>query len=404
MPASSPNYARLKRGPYIWSLYLLLGLFAFMLTMVGPMVPYLQDEFGISYALAGLHQSAFALGMVLTGLFAGTVIRRLGLTACLYGGMAAMLAGLLVMVAARTPAVTLGGCFLMSIGGTVALAAIQTGFANGPEGHRTTLIMEGNVLASVMTMLVPVTLVAGARLGMGWRVVFPTMLAMFAITAAFGLPATRKHQATRDEKADAGSGSLGAGYWRMWLLVFFGVSVEWAIGFWCMSYLAGLPGGSREMAAAGTVVLGLSAVLGRFVSSRLSGSIRAVHLVAFAMALAALGFPLYWLRADSASAFAGLFLCGFGSSNFYPLGFSLALGHARTNAAAASSYMPIASGLAIGLAPFLLGRLADGADLKLALLYIPIGLLVMGIVLLFDGVQTKKAPPAGSASMQSVTA
>jgi MFS family permease len=251
---------RLHRGPYIWSLYLLLGLFSFMLTMIGPMVPYLQDEFRMDYTLAGLHQSAFALGMVGTGLFASRIIKRLGLTASLYGGMAGMVLALLIMVLAKSPAFTLGGVFAISLGATVALVSIQTGFANGPEGFQSKLILEGNVMASVMTMFVPLVLLTGARWGLGWRIIFPFMLLAFLAVSGFGLPAMRKHQATRDEKADAGGGKLKKGYWRMWLLVFFGVSVEWAIAFWCMTYLLGLPGNSRGLAAAGTVVLGLSAV------------------------------------------------------------------------------------------------------------------------------------------------
>ncbi|HPB66836.1 MAG TPA: hypothetical protein PLW80_09740, partial [Spirochaetales bacterium] len=117
---------RLVRTPYLWSLYLLLGLFSFMLSMIGPMVPYLRDEFSLSYGLAGLHQSAFALGMVIMGFLGSSVIRRLGTALSLWGGMADMLAGLLVMILAHGPAMTLTGVFVMSLGGTVALAAIQT--------------------------------------------------------------------------------------------------------------------------------------------------------------------------------------------------------------------------------------------------------------------------------------
>ncbi len=375
---------RLHRGPYIWSLYLLLGLFSFMLTMIGPMVPYLQDEFRMDYTLAGLHQSAFALGMVGTGLFASRIIKRLGLTASLYGGMAGMMLALLVMVLAKSPAFTLGSVFLMSLGGTVALVAIQTGFANGPEGFQSKMILEGNVMASAMTMFVPLVLLAGTRWALGWRIVFPFMLIAFLMISGFGLPAMRKHQATRDEKADAGGGKLKKGYWRMWLLVFFGVSVEWAIAFWCMTYLLGLPGNSRGLAAAGTVVLGLSAVLGRFTASRIGDRIRTERLVLITMAITLIGFPLYWLRLNAPLTFLGLALCGLGSSNFFPLGFSLALRHARSNAAKASSFMPIASGSAIGLAPFLLGRLADLADLRFALWYIPIGVIVMLAILIVD--------------------
>lgn len=381
-PADAPD--GLVRTPYIWALYLLLGLFSFMLSMIGPMVPYLRDEFSLSYGLAGLHQSAFALGMVIMGFLGSSVIRRLGMALSLWGGMADMLVGLLVMILARGPATTLAGVFVMSLGGTVALAAIQTSLAAGPAAHRGKLIMEANVMASALTMLVPLVLLAGSRVGAGWRIVFPAMLVSVAATASFGLPATLRHLKSRDERADSGGGRLGGAFWRMWLIVFFGVSVEWAVSFWCMTYLLGLPGNSRELAAAGTVLLGLSAVAGRFFSSRVSHRIPERRLLFMMMLVVAAGFPLYWLRANAATAFVGLALCGIGSSNFYPLGLSLAVGHAPGNAAKAGSLIPVASGSAIGLAPFMLGRLADLTDMRTALWYIPIGVIIILAIALID--------------------
>jgi len=372
------------RTPFIWTLYILLGLFSFMLSMIGPMVPYLRDEFAMSYSLAGLHQSAFALGMVTMGLLGSPVIKRFGITRSLWGGMFDMVVGLLIMVLARGPAMTLGGVFVMSLGGTVALASIQTALANGPSVHRGKAIMEANVTASALTMLVPLVLLAGVRWFLGWRIVFPAMLASLVIVASFGIPATARHQQGRDEKADAGAGTLGAAYWRMWLVVFFGVSVEWAISFWCMTYLLALPGNSRTLAAGGTVLLGLSAVAGRFASSRIGHRLSGHRLMLGMMALVLLGFPLYWLRPSAPLTLLGLALCGIGSSNFYPLGFSLALNHAPGNAAKASSLIPVASGSAIGLAPFLLGRLADATDIRLAMVYIPVGIAIILAIIAVD--------------------
>lgn len=372
------------RSPFIWTLYILLGLFSFMLTMIGPMVPYLRDEFAMSYSLAGLHQSAFALGMVTMGLFGSPIIKRFGVTRSLWSGMADMLLGLLIMVLARGPAMTLGGVFVMSLGGTIALATMQTALASTAPAHRGMAIMEANVMASALTMLVPLVLLAGARWFLGWRIVFPAMLVSLVIVASFGIPATRRNQAGRDEKADAGSGTLGPAFWRMWLVVFFGVSVEWAISFWCMTYLLALPGNSRTLAAAGTVLLGLSAVLGRFASSRIGHRISGYRLMLGVMSLVLLGFPLYWLRPSIPLTMLGLALCGIGSSNFYPMGLSLALGHAPGNAAKASSLVPVASGSAIGLAPFLLGRLADATDIRLAMLYIPIGVAIILLIMIAD--------------------
>lgn len=101
-----------------------------------------------------------------------------------------------------------------------------------------------------------------------------------------------------------------------------------------------------------------------------------------AMALTLLGFPLYWLRADALSALAGLALCGFGVSNFYPLALSLGIGAAEGQIGAASSWEAAAAGAAIFSMPLLLGLVADRAGLAAALLAAPIGLLLMGLLLI----------------------
>lgn len=372
------------RTPFVWALYLILGLFSFMLSMIGPMVPYLQAEFGISYTIAGLHQSIFAFGMVGMGFFARSVIKKTGITASIWGGMAIMLIGLLIMVLAPVTAVTLSGVLIMSLGGTVSLSATQTAFANFPSAHRGKVIMEANVMASALTMLVPVVLFLGSMTFFGWRIVFLTMFLSITISASFGFGATKKYQGTRNEKEDVGGGTLGAGYWRMWIVVFLGVTVEWSISFWCMTYLLGLPGNSMALATAGTVLLGFSAVSGRFISSRINHKFSDRNLMLMVMALVLIGFPLYWLRATTILTFLGLALCGLGSSVFYPLGLSMSFHHAPGNAAKASSLMPVASGGAIGLAPFLLGSIADRFNMQIALWYVPFGIILMLIVIVID--------------------
>lgn len=384
MSDPTPGQEYLHRTSFVWTIYLLLGLFSFAISMIGPMVPYLQDETGMSYTLAGLHQSSFALGMVVMGLFGGRLVSRNNIQKSLWGGMVLMISGLSVMVLGKGPFFSLPGVFIMSLGGTLSLSAIQTCFAIEPRQVRRQFIMEANVVASIMSMLVPLVLLAGSATILGWRIVLPVLVLCLLGIASFGVPATGRRLRVQHDSLQTNSGKLGPAYWRIWLVMFLGVSVEWAIGFWCMTYLLGLPGNSRETAAIGTMILGLSSVLGRFAASRISNQISERRLLYMVLILIAAGFPAYWLRAGVFSAFAGLALCGFAGANLYPLGFSMAIGAAPNNPARASSMAPVASGIAVGLAPLLLGRLADATDMRLALLYVPFGMAAMLAVLLVD--------------------
>ncbi|GAB1432411.1 hypothetical protein MASR2M29_10360 [Spirochaetota bacterium] len=393
---------KLERNAYLFSLYLVVALFSFTLTMIGPMAPRLQKEFAMTYSLAGLHQSAYAIGMVIMGVSGAAVIKRFGLFLSVWGGIAIMLLGLFFMVISVGPAFTLGSVLFMSLGGTLAMSSAQAAFAEWQGSARSRVILESNMMASIFTMLVPLVLLFGDRLGWSWRIVLPAMLLAAALTALFGIPAMLKQQ--HKEKCSDHSGQtegkpLEKLFWSAWLIVFFGVSVEWALGFWCMSYLLALPNSGQRLASFGVVLLGLSAVLGRFVSSLVSSRISEKRLLIIASLAVLLGFPLYWLRIAVVPSFLGLALCGLGSSNYYPLGLSMALGRARGKENLAASLVPVASGSAIGLAPFLLGRIADSVDMKSALLYIPLATMVIFVLILMDSRLDKKTRALHASSL-----
>jgi fucose permease len=380
MPSSA---TRLIRSRALWALYALLSLFAFAENMIGPAVPFLRAEFHLDYGAAALHMSAFALGQMFGGLAASVCVRRLGLRRSIWGGMLGMLAGMTGFVLAPVPALSLASILFMSFTGCVSLSCLQTSISGLAGPFRSQALMEANVAASVMSALAPFVLVAGVALGLGWRVFWPAFALCLAAACLFGArPIATAVPDAGAGKAAAGKQRLPAAFWKVWALTFIAVGVEWSVGFWATEYLKGLPGHSFGLAAAGAGVFQIAAVAGRLVSSRLMGRLKERRMLVVAMALTLLGFPLYWLRADALSALAGLALCGFGVSNFYPLALSLSIGAAEGQTAAASSWAAAAAGAAIFSMPLLLGLVADRAGLSAALLAAPIGLLLMGLLLI----------------------
>ena len=69
------------RSPALWTLYALLGLYAYLQNAIGPAVPFLIAEFHLNYTFAALHMSAYAVGMMVAGVTAPWFIRRLGFQA-----------------------------------------------------------------------------------------------------------------------------------------------------------------------------------------------------------------------------------------------------------------------------------------------------------------------------------
>ncbi len=391
---SSSVRSPFKRDSLVWSLYLILGLFSFTLTMISPVVPFLRAEFHLDYTMAALHLSMYAIGMVLSGVFGAGILARLGSWACLWGGMGGSLLGTLLFVLSPSPYLSLGAILLTSLCATLAMTTVQSAIASLFPAYRAKALIEANVMASVFSAAPPFLIILGSMTILGWRILAPVFALVLALTFMLGWKPTRRHGADPQAQQADPPGPLPAAYWINLLMVFFGVATEWCAGFWAAEYLKGLPGGSLSLAAAGVGVFQIAAVAGRFISSRLAGRIGERALLAASMLFVVAGFPLYWLRLDALTAFIGLGLCGAGVSTFYPLTLSLALESSGSRIRRASSYVPIAAGSAIALAPLVLGRLADGLGLRLALWAVPIGLALMTLLFFLRQLAKARGPRA----------
>ncbi len=386
---SSVPVSRIVRTPALWTLYALLGLYAFLQNAIGPAVPFLRAEFHVDYTFAALHMSAYAVGMMVAGVTAPWVIRRFGSHMALWGGQFGTLLGLTALVLAPTPWVSLIGILFAAVTGTISLAAIQAAVSGQAGAHRGQALVEANMAASLTSAAAPFVLLLGTVIGTGWRTLWPAFVLALGATVIFGWKPVASSVPNRPAEEHAVSGRLPRSYLRAWLMIFFGVCVEWAVGFWAAEYLKGLPGGSAGLAAAGAGTFQLACLAGRLISSRLTGRWGERRLLFIAIGLTAAGFPLYWSLASPWVSFGGLVLCGLGVCNFYPLGLSLALSSAGPQAAKGSSLATLASGSAILAAPLILGALADALNLRVALFAIPLCLVIL-VLLLF--VRSRKVP------------
>jgi len=86
---------------------------------------------------------------------------------------------------------------------------------------------------------------------------------------------------------------------------------------------------------------------------------------------ALLGSLLAWAAQDVVSAGLGIYLGGLGTGFLYPLGVALALALAPGLQDRGSARLVLASGVAILVAPFMLGLAADAAGVSIAWLLVP---------------------------------
>jgi MFS family permease len=95
--------------------------------------------------------------------------------------------------------------------------------------------------------------------------------------------------------------------------------------------------------------------------------------------VAAAGFVAFWAAPNIVLAAAGLLVAGLGVALLYPTTVSRVVAVWPQAPDRAAAWAALASGLAIGIAPFVLARLSDVAGLRTAYLIVPVLLVVLAV-------------------------
>jgi fucose permease len=366
---------RFRRDAVTQLTYAMLGLWGFLLYALGPALPELRRELDVSRATVSLHPTLIAVGGITVGLAGDRVMAHLGRRRAFWLAAGTVSISAAALALGHTLAVTLPAALVMGVAGALAVSLVQATLADHHGGFAAAAIVEANAIAVALGAAAPLAIAAAILLGADWRAVFliAALVAVPALAALF-----RSVVFPRAPELPHGhSAKLPGTYWLYWssLLVF--VAIEFCIVFWSTDFLESERDLSESAAAAsaGTFLLGMAA--GRAAGGRLARDIAAERLLASALAVTFVGFGAFWLVPAAATAVAGLFLAGLGVSLLYPLTLSLGIAASGGRTDAASARAAFGAGLAIALAPFILGALADQTSLARAYAIVP-GLLAAG--------------------------
>jgi fucose permease len=381
-----PAAPRFVRGRFTWASYWMLGYFAFFDAILGPLMPFIRGDLRLSYTLASLHFSAFALGAVAMGTLADRITSRVGRRGAFWGGGIGMAAGALLVALSPVAAGTILGALLMGMLGSLLLITIQAALADRHRLFSSVALTEANVFASGFALLAPlmVGLVTGA--GLGWRLALFPVLALLAVvglrywSVPFPESAAAHHEPA---KATDGRARLPLAYWMFWCLIALETGAEWSVVYWGASFLASDSPLSKADAATAMAAFFLAMLIGRVIGSRLTRALPGLVVLAASLGIALVGFPLFWLAPHPLVRVVGLFIVGLGLANVYPLGVALATEAAPGQANRASARLSIAAGLSALIAPFILGALADhigiGQAFGIAIPLLVLALLAAGL-------------------------
>jgi MFS family permease len=373
----------IQHDRFTWLAYGMLGYYSYMQVSLGPSMPFLRSEHKLNYTEGSLHLSAFAVGMIVAGLVADRLERRLGRYLVWWGGALGMGLGTLLLMLAEPTVLTLAATLLMGSAGSLLLVAIQAGLADRHGENRAVALTESNVIASLTAILAPLMVGSLESLGLGWRSAIGLsvvlMLAAFLLFRKIPIPAKPPAEPARLGREDGANPDqrLPLAFWAYWFAIVFGVACEWCMSFWSTDYLITQAGLSQTSAATLLSLFFIAMFFGRIGGSYLVRRFETGRLILIAIAIAGVGFPFFWLVPNPALKIAGLFVVGLGIANFFPLVLSAATGTAPALAGTASSRIALGAGTAILTAPLVLGWTGDQLGLVKAFGVFPVCLALV---------------------------
>lgn len=363
MTSTKPAKA-FRRERLTFSLYSAFIIWGWYLYAFSPTVPLIADEMNISRGLAGLHGTGMALGSVISGFLGPVLAGRYGRRVHFLIGATILTVGLGGLLAATTLAATLPASFVVALGGNLMITAAQPALSVHHGTAGASAVMEANAAGSGVGLLAPLAVGACVNLGWGWRpaIAVTVVLAIAGMVAVATLrtePALMKPAPV----VRTGPRPVRVAYPRaIWFFLgamVCGIAVEFSTAFWASDLLTQRTGASTSVATASVTALVAGMTVCRLIVGPLAVRKAPEKLLIAGFALALAGWLVFWLATTPALAIGGLFLAGLGYGTHYPLAVSLVLRSSGGRPDAAQGLSSMAAGLAVGVAPYALGALAD---------------------------------------------
>ncbi|RAO04103.1 hypothetical protein ONO23_04298 [Micromonospora noduli] len=368
--------------------YAALGCWTFWLYAFGPALTLLREEWGFSYALLGVYELFLAAGAALAAVGFVWAARRLARGVLLWcSALATVIGAGLFTLGDGVPA-TLLGAVVLGLAGTTMLTVVQAVLSDRHGDRRDRALTEANVGAGASAVFAPLILGVLAASAVGWR-------ATFALPAAVLLVLYLRYRrqplpAVPQPATATGAGGLPLACWLFAVLTAVSSAIEFCLVYFGPQMLihAGMSAAAASTALSSNY---LGILIGRLLGARLTRRPgRGVALLYASLTVTGPSFVLFWLTDQPVLAVLGLFLCGVGIANLYPLSLALTLGAAGGHEDRANARSQLILGVVAGVAPFLLGSLADRYGLVTAFALEPV-LIGVCFLMLWGGLRARGA-------------
>lgn len=376
-PDSTQPLASSRTEGRPWSIYLMFGLFGAQQGMLGPLMPFLRAEFSLDLRWTGLHFAAYALGLVLIGVPYRWLERKppvIG-TGRIAIGSIIVASGFFAM-AAGLP-MTLPGSVVLGFSGGLVMAVGQAMLGRRYGEQAAAKLVEAHIVAGLCVLGGALLVGAATAVGLSWRAA-PLLISAWALLM-FCVPSDLHRTEARPTPATASTAAPADALpaprltrLSLWALVILGISAEWGVGFWGAEYMKTHVQTSASVAATLMSLYFAGTVCGRLASSFALRRLSPLSLLTTVIFSAIATLLVLSMIQGLAGTAVFTFVLGACLGNFFPLILGSAMRVAPHASSALSTQASQAVGVALLLAPFLLGLLSEriGVEAAFSLLII----------------------------------
>lgn len=360
-----------------------------MVLLVGAILPYLIEEAGISYSVAGGRLSAFAIGNLLASFVNPPLAGKIGRKATIVS-MSALIPLMWLIITWIPPVPVLYAAFVLLGIGRGSVSIINNAVVNDNSDGKPAALNLLHMTFAVGAFLSPflTSLYIGA--GMGWRAVAYTVVTGSALACLFyalmeldyNWPKESKKAQQENKEQSKETFYKNPVFYIMGFLLFLYLGLENCVNGWFVTYFKSMGIMSSAYATNLVSVTWIMVMLGRLLTAKLSAKIDKNKLI-FSYCIATAAFFILLLATHNLAvitvAIAGL---GFFFAGIYPTSVSSAGAVLKGSNTGMSMFLAIA---ALGgiVTPQIVGVLADSFGMTaaiLVLLFNAAGMFVLSLV------------------------
>lgn len=353
----------MKKTSLVGGVYFTFLASGFMAMVVGAIMPYLMDEYEISYNTAGTYLSLMACGNLLSSYYVHWCIEKFGKKTSIIMLSALFSIGYFTLTTTQIGAV-LAGAFLFIGFSRGSISNVNNSLINDYAPGELKYLNYLHMFFAVGAFLAPLAVVTLMGTGLSWKGVvlcsLAISIAMFIMYCILPIDNTPKPKAETAVLKNADGKSifsdknfiLGCG------LLFFYVGAENAMVGWLVTYLRNsgiMTGGQAQYAFSS---LWIVMIIGRFISAHLSSIVRNTTILLVGALSAFVMFGVFIVSTNPYVLFGGIMGIGLFFAPTYPTTISVCGRLLQGNTKAMGTLLAVA-GMGGVVIPYVVGFIAD---------------------------------------------